>query len=41
LLERSGIIAWLVARLSDPRAPEQVTYPLIPARVKRDSQGVP
>ena len=28
LLERSGIIAWLVARLSDPRAPEQVTYPL-------------
>src|SRR6202453_3832327 len=28
LLQRSGIIPWMVARLADPRASDQVTYPL-------------
>jgi len=28
LLERSGIISWMVDRLEDPRRPEFVTYPL-------------
>ena len=28
LLQRSGIIPWMVARLDDPRASNQVTYPL-------------
>src|ERR1700678_1483558 len=28
LLQRSGIISWMVARLADPRASDQVTYPL-------------
>ena len=28
VLERSGIIPWMVARLADPRAQDQVTYRL-------------
>ena len=28
LLQRSGIIPWMVGRLADPRASDQVTYPL-------------
>jgi len=28
LLERSGILPWMVARLADPRAQDQVTYRL-------------
>ena len=28
IMERSGIIDWLAARLHDPRKPELITYPL-------------
>src|SRR5512139_2008094 len=28
ILERSGIVPWLVGRLADPRRPDFVTYPL-------------
>ena len=38
LLERSGIIPWMVARLADPRASNQVTYP--PGRIVAHGVGV-
>jgi hypothetical protein len=40
LLERSGIIPWMVARLADPRVQDQVTYRLAELHVFQ-LHGVP